>query len=82
MDADVRQLMEQASRGSAAAQRDLAARFFYGRGVERSVAEATGWLLLAAINGDDGARYLLRQLCSRNMLDIPIPRRAFDQRAI
>ncbi|HRJ78419.1 MAG: sel1 repeat family protein [Planctomycetaceae bacterium] len=78
MDAEVRQLMEQASRGHPASQRELAARFFYGRGVERSVAEATGWLVLAALGGDEGAKHLLRQLCTRNMLNIPLPRRALD----
>ena len=78
MDAETRELMERASRGSAAAQRELAARFFYARGVERSVAEATGWLLLAAITGDDGAKHLLRVLCRRNMLRVSVPMRALE----
>jgi TPR repeat protein len=72
MDAEVRQLMESASRGDTASQRDLAERFYYGRGVERSVAEAAAWIVLAALNGDDGARYLLCQLCLRGFPHPPI----------
>jgi TPR repeat protein len=63
-----RQLMEQASRGNAAAQRELAHCFFYGRGVKRSVVEALGWLLLAARAQDSGALNLVCELCRRNIL--------------
>ncbi len=76
MNAEVKQLMELASRGTPSAQRDLAERFYYGRGVERSIAEAIAWLLLAATNGDDQAKHLLRLLCKRGILKIPVPRKA------
>lgn len=67
MNGRARQLMESASRGDAAAQRELAERFFRGDGVTRSVAEALGWLFLAARNGDEGARFLLGELCRRGI---------------
>ena len=70
MNAQVRQLMESASRGNAASQRELSERFYYGRGVERSVAQALGWLMLAARNGDDAANYLVCQLCKRGILRV------------
>jgi len=76
MNAEVRQLMESASRGSAASQRELAERFYHGRGVERSVAQAMGWLMLAARNGDDGANYLVCQLCKRGILRVAIGSRS------
>ena len=76
MDAEVKQLMELASRGTPSAQRDLAERFYYGRGVERSIAEAIAWLLLSASNGDVQAKHLLRLLCQRGILKMPVPRKA------
>lgn len=76
MNAEVRQLMESASRGSAASQRELAERFYYGRGVERSVAQAMGWLMLAAKNGDDGASFLVCQLCRRGILRVAMDSRS------
>jgi TPR repeat protein len=72
MNAEVRQLMESASRGHAPSQRELAERFFRGQGVERSVAQAYGWLSLAARNGDDSASYLMCELCRRGILGVAI----------
>jgi len=62
--------MEKASRGDAAAQRELAARLYYGRGIERSVPQAMGWLMLAARNGDSGANNLVCELCKRGILNV------------
>jgi TPR repeat protein len=76
MNAKVRNLMEQASRGSAAAQRQLAECFYYGRGTKRSVAEAVAWLMLAAVNGDADAKHLVCSLCNRGMLRVTVPHKA------
>jgi TPR repeat protein len=70
MNAQVRQLMESASRGNAASQRELAERLYYGRGVKRNVSQAIGWLMLAAKNGDEGANFLVCQLCKRGILPV------------
>ena len=65
--AEAKRLFRRATRGDAAARRELGRAYLAGRGVPASTAEGVRWLTLAIEGGDAEARLVLAQLHLRGL---------------